>query len=181
MNNPAVLAMEEAFFLSGFSTLCFNYSKGPNPVLKAHGEKTPEFLDVSLVLDWIMQERAEFRQFWIAGISLGAYLAMQITMRRPEILHFVVASVPLWQHDFAFLSPCPVSGLVLKSDQADSTLQTATESWVNKLSQRDVVISLETITKTDPIFTKNTAALQEVICAYLKKVDIFTGRRLDSQ
>lgn len=175
MNNPAVIAMEEAFFESGFSTLCFNYSKGPNPVLKAHGEKTPDFLDVSLVLDWVMQERSEYRQFWIAGISLGAYLAMQVTMRRPEILHFVVAAVPLWQHDFSFLSPCPVSGLVLKSAQADSSLQTATETWVQKLTHSDVTVGIQTVSDTDQIFTRNTGSLKKAIIEYLQTVDRFTG------
>ncbi len=176
MNNPSVVAVEDAFFESGFSTLAFNYSKNPNPVLKAHGEKTPLFLDVSLALDWVMQEHSQFKHFWIAGISLGAYLAMQVTMRRPEILHFVVASIPLWQHDFSFLSPCPVSGLILKSNLADRTLQTATEAWGEKLSQGDVKVEVRTVNGTDPIFTRNTDLLKTEILAYLKDINRFTGK-----
>ena len=48
---------------------------------------------------------------WIAGISFGAWISMQLLMRRPEISGFI-SMAPLAKHyDFSFLAPCPASGL----------------------------------------------------------------------
>ncbi|MCY4414453.1 MAG: hypothetical protein OXC30_05695 [Alphaproteobacteria bacterium] len=177
MDNPIVLAMEKAFYDAGFSTLCFNYSTNPNPILTTHGEKTPDFLDISMLIDWAMQERSDFRHFWIAGASFGAYLALQVTMRRPEIVHFVAVSTPLWQNDFSFLAPCPVSGLVVHSKQDETTMVNAVEVWAQRLSQNTKsLVTLKTIADTDHMFSNKLEILQKTIFDYLQTVEHSTGK-----
>jgi alpha/beta superfamily hydrolase len=50
---------------------------------------------------------------WIAGFSFGAWIGMQLLMRRPEIEGFVSVSPPANMYDFSFLAPCPSSGLII--------------------------------------------------------------------
>jgi len=38
---------------------------------------------------------------------------MQLLMRRPEITGFVSIAPPASMYDFAFLAPCPASGLIV--------------------------------------------------------------------
>ena len=176
MDNPIVLSMEKAFFEQGFSTLCLNYSTKQQSALCKGGESLPDFLDISMALDWAMQEQADFRFFWIAGVAYGAYLALQITMRRPEILHFVVASVPVMQNDLAFLAPCPVSGLVLQSAQ-DHTMLSAVEAWTQRLSQGAHTVSLKTVPSADYCLEK-TKVFEQSIRDHIRSVDLKTGQPL---
>jgi alpha/beta superfamily hydrolase len=50
---------------------------------------------------------------WVAGFSFGAWIGMQLLMRRPEITGFVSVAPPANMYDFSFLAPCPASGLVI--------------------------------------------------------------------
>ncbi|MEM7424427.1 MAG: alpha/beta hydrolase, partial [Pseudomonadota bacterium] len=49
--------------------------------------------------------------------SFGAWIGMQLLMRRPEINGFISASPPANMYDFSFLAPCPSSGLIINGDQ----------------------------------------------------------------
>ena len=173
MDNPVVRSMEQAFFKEGFTTLCFNYSTKQDSALCKGGEKLPDFLDISMVLDWAMQENSNFRFFWISGVAYGAHLALQITMRRPEILHFVVASVPVMQNDLAFLAPCPVPGLVIQSAQ-DQTILNTTEAWTQRLSQGSQTVSLKAIPGSDHGLERSDAFTQ-AIRQYIRSVNKSTG------
>jgi pimeloyl-ACP methyl ester carboxylesterase len=50
---------------------------------------------------------------WVAGFSFGAWIGMQLLMRRPEITGFISVSPPANMYDFSFLAPCPSSGLII--------------------------------------------------------------------
>lgn len=173
MDNPVVQSMEQAFYKEGFTTLCFNYSTKQESSLCKGGETLPDFLDISMVLDWAMQENSNFRFFWIAGVAYGAHLALQITMRRPEILHFVVASVPVMQNDLAFLAPCPVPGLVIQSTQ-DHTALNAAEAWTQRLSQGSQTVLLKTISGSDHSLERSDA-FPSTIRQHLRSVNKETG------
>ena len=54
---------------------------------------------------------------WIAGFSFGAWIGMQLLMRRPEIEGFISIAPPANLYDFSFLAPCPSSGLIIHGDK----------------------------------------------------------------
>ena len=54
---------------------------------------------------------------WIAGFSFGAWIGMQLLMRRPEIEGFISVAPPANLYDFSFLAPCPSSGLIIHGDK----------------------------------------------------------------
>ena len=73
--------------------------------------------DAAAALDWAQAVNPEARACWIAGVSFGSWIGMQLLMRRPEIEGFVSVAPPANRFDFSFLAPCPSSGLFIHGDQ----------------------------------------------------------------
>ena len=70
---------------------------------------------MQLYFDWLQQYNTNSK-FAVADF-FGAWIAMQLLMRRPEINGFVSVSPPANLRDFSFLAPCPSSGLILHGDK----------------------------------------------------------------
>src|SRR6056300_625218 len=90
---------------------------------------------------------------WVAGFSFGAWIGMQLLMRRPEITGFVSVSPPANMYDFSFLAPCPSSGLVING-AADRVAPPAdTQALVAKLhEQKGITITHDQIEGADHFF-----------------------------
>ena len=54
-----------------------------------------------------------------SGYSFGAFVGMQLLMRRPEISGWVSVAPPANHYDFGFLAPCPCGGLDAAWRQSD--------------------------------------------------------------
>ena len=118
MNNRVVYAMYQAFVKRGFSTLRFNF-RGVGRSQGKFDNGQGELSDAATALDWMQGHNPNASTCWIAGFSFGAWVAMQLMMRRPEISGFISASPPASIYDFSFLAPCPASGLLIhgKADE----------------------------------------------------------------
>ncbi|MEM1302807.1 MAG: alpha/beta hydrolase, partial [Pseudomonadota bacterium] len=81
-----------------------------------------------------------------AGFSFGAWIGMQLLMRRPEITGFVSVAPPANLYDFSFLAPCPSSGLIINGTADRFAPPADTEVLVNKLhEQKGITITHEQI------------------------------------
>jgi alpha/beta superfamily hydrolase len=100
----------------GFSTLRFNF-RGVGRSQGSFDRGEGELSDAASALDWLQTYNPNAQFCWIAGFSFGAWIGMQLLMRRPEIESFIAVSPPANIYDFTFLAPCPSSGLVLQGDQ----------------------------------------------------------------
>jgi alpha/beta superfamily hydrolase len=118
MNNKVVYRLFQSFMNSGFSVLRFNF-RGVGKSVGKYDEGVGELSDAASALDWIQSKNPEACTCWVSGFSFGAWIAMQLLMRRPELEGFVAASPPVNKYDFSFLSPCPATGLVLQGDKDD--------------------------------------------------------------
>ena len=79
---------------------------------------------------------------WVAGFSFGAWIGMQLLMRRPEITGFIPASPPANMYDFSFLAPCPSSGLIINGTKDRIAPPEDTEILVEKLhDQKGITIT----------------------------------------
>lgn len=118
MNNRVVYQIYHAFVDCGFSVLRFNFrGVGRSQGTFDHG--VGELSDAAAALDWMQSFNPNATGCWIAGFSFGAWVGMQLLMRRPEISAFISVAPPANMYDFTFLAPCPSSGLILhgRSDQ----------------------------------------------------------------
>src|SRR5277367_5243733 len=78
---------------------------------------TGELSDAASALDWAQTINPEARACWVAGFSFGAWIGMQLLMRRPEVEGFISIAPPANLYDFSFLAPCPSSGLIVHGDK----------------------------------------------------------------
>jgi len=112
MNNRACYELYNLFGRKGFAILRFNFrGVGRSQGEYDHGQG--ELADAATALDYLQQLNPNAPFAWVAGFSFGAWIGMQLLMRRPEIAGFISVSAPANLYDFTFLAPCPSSGLVL--------------------------------------------------------------------
>ena len=145
MNNKIVYNMFHVFAKQGFSVLRFNFrGVGRSQGTYDHGQG--ELSDAASALDWMQSYNVNASQVWIAGFSFGAWIAMQLLMRRPEIARFVAISPPASLFDFAFLAPCPSSGLILQGTEDELVQETEVAKLAARLAnQRDIKIDYRKI------------------------------------
>jgi ABC-type dipeptide/oligopeptide/nickel transport system permease component len=105
----------------GFSVLRFNF-RGVGRSQGSFEDGPGELSDATMALDWLQTMNPDAKQCWIAGYSFGAWIALQLLMRRPDINNFIAVSPPANEKDFSFLAPCPASGLIVQGgiDEIDN-------------------------------------------------------------
>lgn len=113
MDHKVVHNTYTSFFNNNFSVLKINF-RGVGKSTGTFDKGMGELIDAAVAIDWLQEHNSSNAPIWIAGFSFGAWVAMQLTMRRPEIVGFVAISPPATAYDFSFLSPCPVPGLVIQ-------------------------------------------------------------------
>ena len=152
MNNKVVYSLYQTFVRRGFSTLRFNF-RGVGRSQGSFDRGEGEFADAAAALDWLQSYNPNAESCWVAGYSFGAWIGMQLLMRRPEIESFISISPPANNYDFTFLAPCPSSGLILHGDQDISVPPESVQKLVQKLShQRDIKIDFRKIPGADHFF-----------------------------
>ena len=112
MNNRASYELYNLFARKGFSVLRFNF-RGVGRSQGEYDQGQGELADAATALDYLQQLNPNAPFAWVAGVSFGAWIGMQLLMRRPEIAGFISVSAPANLYDFTFLAPCPSSGVVL--------------------------------------------------------------------
>ena len=116
MNHQIVYQCYYAFAHRGFSVLRFNF-RGVGRSQGSFDHGTGELSDAASALDWAQTINPEARACWVAGFSFGAWIGMQLLMRRPEVEGFISIAPPANLYDFSFLAPCPSSGLIVHGEQ----------------------------------------------------------------
>jgi alpha/beta superfamily hydrolase len=169
MNNPVVYHLYYAFANRGFATLRFNFrGVGRSQGVFDHGQG--ELSDAAAALDWAQAANPDARACWIAGFSFGAWIGMQLLMRRPEVEGFISIAAQPNLYDFSFLAPCPSSGLFVHGDKDAVTPIAAIGQLVEKLkTQKGIVIEQQLVKNANHFFDGKIEELLEVVDAYLDK------------
>jgi alpha/beta superfamily hydrolase len=169
MNNPIVHSLYYMYAQRGFSVLRFNFrGVGRSQGLFENG--AGELSDAASALDWLQSHNREAKICWIAGVSFGAWISMQLLMRRPEISGFISVA-PLAKHyDFSFLAPCPASGLFVNGDKDTVTPPEAVNTLVTKLkTQKGIVIEHKVMQGANHFFQDRIEDLTKICAGYLDK------------
>ena len=167
MNNRVVFAAFQAFQKRGFSVLRFNF-RGVGRSQGRFDSGPGELSDAASALDWMQTINANASGCWIGGYSYGAWVGMQLLMRRPEISGFISVAPPANVYDFSFLAPCPSSGLVIQGDQDTVVPQEAVAKLIQKLShQRGIKIDYKVVPGASHFFNEHLDQLAEAVDQYL--------------
>lgn len=167
MNNKVVYAAYYAFAKMGFSVLRFNF-RGVGRSQGSFDNGIGELSDAASALDWMQNVNADAPACWVAGFSFGAWISMQLLMRRPEINGFISIAPPANLYDFSFLAPCPASGLIIQGGQDEVVPEAAAEKLANKLSnQRNIVVDYHLVPDAGHYFTDELDVIDRVIQDYV--------------
>ncbi len=169
MNNKVVYHLYHAFARRGFTCLRFNF-RGVGRSQGSFDNGVGELSDAAAALDWLQTIHPDAQGAWIAGFSFGAWIAMQLLMRRPEVQGFIAVAPPANNYDFSFLAPCPSSGLIVNGSADDIVSPVSVQKLVEKLKQQKAItIDHEVIEGADHFFEGRLDELNAVIDAYLDK------------
>jgi alpha/beta superfamily hydrolase len=135
MNNKVSYSLFQTFADQGFSTLRFNFrGVGRSQGEFAQGEG--ELSDAAAALDWLQSVNPGSSSVWVGGFSFGAWIGMQLLMRRPEIDGYVSIAPPANIYDFNFLAPCPNEGLIVQGDNDQVVNIESVNKLVSKLKDQ---------------------------------------------
>jgi len=170
MNNKVVYKLYQNFVRRKFSTLRFNF-RGVGRSQGTFDNGQGELSDAASALDWLQTQNPNTTACWIAGFSFGAWVAMQLMMRRPEINGFISIAPPANQHDFSFLAPCPASGMILHGSKDDVIPQASVDKLAQKLQkQKNIKIDYRTIEGSDHFFLDHLEKLDRHVTDYLDEM-----------
>ena len=171
MNNKVVYNLHYVFLKMGFSCLRFNF----RGVGRSQGEfdhGVGELSDAASALDYLQSQIPNAKAWWVAGFSFGAWIAMQLLMRRPEVTGFVAASPPANNHDFSFLAPCPSSGMLINGSNDKVVPPEDVSALSEKLKlQKGITITHEIIEDANHFFEPGMDLM-------IKKVDNYVRKRM---
>ena len=120
--------------------------------------------DAASALDYLQAMNQNSKQCWVAGFSFGAWIGMQLLMRRPEITGFVSVAPPANLYDFSFLAPCPSSGLIINGTADKVAPPKDTKTLVGKLhEQKGITITHTEIEGADHFFKDEEAHMKPMI------------------
>ena len=174
MNNRVVYNLHYAFHSMGFTVMRFNF-RGVGRSQGEFDQGIGELSDAASALDYLQAMNPNSKHCWVAGFSFGAWIGMQLLMRRPEITGFISVAPPANMYDFSFLAPCPNSGLIVNGTADRVAPPQDTYSLVAKLrEQKGITITHEEIEGADHFFRDEEEHMKPLI----DMVQTYVRRRL---
>jgi uncharacterized protein len=169
MSNQIVYHLYYTFVDRGFSVLRFNF-RGVGRSQGVFDNGPGELSDAASALDWLQIYNQDARQCWVAGMTFGAWIGMQLLMRRPEISGFVAVAPPANIYDFSFLAPCPSSGLMVSGEKDRVVPAGSVADLATKLkTQRGIKIDHAIVPGANHFFEDKAEALTAAVGGYLDK------------
>lgn len=169
MDHLVMHGLFRVFASLGFNVLRFNF----RPVQQNHtvGNEDVDMADAAACLDWLQSKNNTPSQCWVAGYSYGAYIALQLLMRRPECYSFISLCPPVNLYDFNFLAPCPTPGLVIYGEMDEVVPKESAIRFLHQIhSQRQrPKVESHIIPGADHAFTKDLKTIERLVYAYLSK------------
>lgn len=172
MNNKVAYALYQIFSNRGFSTLRFNF-RGVGRSQGEYDKGEGELSDAAAALDWMQSINPNSKSVWVGGFSFGAWIGMQLLMRRPEIDGFISVAPPTNMFDFSFLAPCPAGGLIVQGDQDDIVPQDGVNLLVERLvEQQKVNIDFQVVEGANHFFTDRIDQLVATVHGHLDQANV---------
>ncbi len=167
MSNKVVYTLYSCFKDLGFSVLRFNF-RGVGRSQGQFEDGPGELSDATIALDWLQSMNPEARQCWVVGYTFGAWIALQLLMRRPDINNFIAISPPANEKDFSFLAPCPTSGLIVQGGKDEIVAPQTVASMAKRLNmQRNVSVDFALVQEADHMYNGHLVDLYKLAGNYV--------------
>ncbi len=168
MNNKVTYRLFESFARNGFSVLRFNF-RGVGNSEGIYDNGVGELSDAAAALDWLHAQNPHTNDIWISGFSFGAWIMLQLLMRRPDVKRFIAVSPPAGMYDFAFLSPCPASGFFTVGTHDEITPAEDLENLLKTtVRQKEVKLHMAKVDHADHFYTQHQHQLAQLLNQYIR-------------
>ena len=168
MNNRIVYETYNCFYKNKFSVIRINF-RGVDKSDGLFDNGQGELSDAAAALDWLERENPGYSQCWVSGFSFGALICMQLIMRRPEVNKFIAISPQPNLYDFTFLSPCPISGLVIYGKNDELVNLDSVYNLKKRLSlQKNIEVKFEPISNANHFYKSKEKELSSSVERYIK-------------
>lgn len=172
MNNRITYTMYRTFQKMGFSVMRYN-SRGVGRSQGRYDGGIGEIADAAAALDWMQAINPNAGTLWIAGYSFGAFVGMQLLMRRPEITGWISVAPPANHYDFGFLAPCPCGGLMIAGDNDVLVPEPSVRKLVEKLNaQKGVEVDYRIFSGADHVFANHADHVSEAVEDHITRVSV---------
>ena len=169
MNNKVVYSLFQIFGRHGFSVLRINF-RGVGRSQGNFDNGQGELSDAASSLDWLQSINIKASNCWIGGFSFGAWIGMQLLMRRPEVDGFISVAPPANMFDFTFLAPCPSSGLIVHGGADELVPEPSVATLVEKLSlQKRITVDYNVIDGANHFLNDHIDTMVNHVDKYLTK------------
>lgn len=169
MSTPIIRQLFDVCRAQDISVLRFNY-RGVGRSEGSFDNGVGEIGDAAAALDWMQNKHADHKKCWVLGYSFGAWVGMQLLMRRPEINHFVSVSLPANLYDFTFLSPCPSSGLIVHGGSDKVAKPASVRALIKQLKEQEGIdVVYKEIAGANHMFNKHTGAMIKTVDKYVNE------------
>lgn len=169
MQDRVSVMMHKLFVERGFSTLRFNF-RGVGKSQGTFDNGIGELSDAASALDWLQGDNPSARLTWVSGYSFGAYIALQLLMRRPEIDGFMAVATPANHYDLSFLAPCPSSGMLFYGSNDSVAPPQDVERAASKIrTQKGEIVEWEQIEGADHFYRNELGVLRTRAATYLDR------------
>lgn len=172
MHNKVVYTLYKAFSELGFHTLRINF-RGVGLSEGEHTEGDGEIADAIAALNWLKNKCPHAENVWLSGFSFGAWVCLNLVAQNPTCSGFIAISPPSHRFNFDFISPCPVSGLIVQGTQDDIVPYPSVTQLVSNLKTLpNVRVTYEIIENANHFFVGYLDILLEKIKTYISNQNV---------
>ena len=152
MQDRIAVLLFQIFVRFGFGVLRFNF-RGIGRSQGVFDNGMGELSDAASALDYLQALNPNAEQCWVGGYSFGAWIGLQLLMRRPEIDGFVAVSPPANHYDLSFLAPCPASGVIIYGTRDSVTTASDMERVISRIrTQKNIKVDGQPVDGADHFY-----------------------------
>lgn len=152
MQDRVTVQLYKLFASKGFGVLRFNF-RGIGRSQGVFDNGMGELSDAASALDYLQSMNPNAEQCWVGGYSFGAWIGLQLLMRRPEIDGFLAVAPPANHYDLSFLAPCPASGVIIYGTRDSVTTAQDMERVISRIrTQKNIKVDAAVVEGADHFF-----------------------------
>jgi uncharacterized protein len=172
--DSVVSILKKTLVQNGYSVLSINckgaeqiQSNASNKTVKQEDSESLE--EAASSLDWLEKNIPSAKCICVAGFSFGSWLAMELTMRRPEVSHFITISPPVQKYDFSPFVRFPLRGLIVQGEMDSVTEEKEVKELFRPMfDKKESTVQYVSIEGGDHFLRGKNKELEEVIDRHLK-------------
>ncbi|MBL8550793.1 MAG: alpha/beta hydrolase [Hyphomonadaceae bacterium] len=181
MQDRVTVQLYKLFCDFDFAVMRFNF-RGIGRSQGVFDNGMGELSDAASALDYLQSLNPNAEQCWVGGFSFGAWIGLQLLMRRPEIDGFIAAAPPANHYDLSFLAPCPASGLIVYGNRDGVTTAQDMERVIARIrTQKNIKVDSAAIDGADHFFRDYSDKSKDHLAEVEQHARAYLERRLRPQ